>query len=437
MKRFLLILACVFSLIAAAIIYIIFASRDIPEPDTSDLLVPTSPVPDENNAFTYFAAAARNLYWPTNASLVSDILSGKTNDEAFVSNLIGKNTGTFRLIEQGLTCNTYQAPQTTNFYAGKWRNIGKAMALKAMHEQKSGLITNSLQTHCNLIRFSDILQGQAADIAHYLSAYAILEEIALDQTRHFAYSPDIQENQLVLLSESLTKLTPCDRGLIHVFKKDFCYATNMINDINMGRLDSLGMEHFVYRKIPTFFFQPNRTKLAIANIYRDMIKDAPRVYGEMKSYGFENVFDLKGNKIKLLVSPNIIGKIIYVTNLTDPDILLEVKCRMECSINATRLILACKAYEKQEHKLPPSLEALIPKYIEAVPRDPYDGKPLRYCPSKGIVYSVGKDLQDSNGSSAVLTNAPCEWLWYQEDIAFGIDDKNEPKKERAIQAPLH
>ena len=38
-------------------------------------------------------------------------------------------------------------------------------------------------------------------------------------------------------------------------------------------------------------------------------------------------------------------------------------------------------------------------FLDAVPRDPYDGKPLRLRQAAGgvIIYSVGPDLVDNNG----------------------------------------
>jgi type II secretory pathway pseudopilin PulG len=50
--------------------------------------------------------------------------------------------------------------------------------------------------------------------------------------------------------------------------------------------------------------------------------------------------------------------------------------------------------------LPDSLGQLVPKYLAAVPDDPYDGKPLRYKKptSKGyLVYSIGRNRVDDGG----------------------------------------
>jgi hypothetical protein len=72
-----------------------------------------------------------------------------------------------------------------------------------------------------------------------------------------------------------------------------------------------------------------------------------------------------------------------------------------------RVAQAALALERHRFKhgnaLPTSLDALVPGFLEAVPIDPFDGKPLRYEKLEGggyVVYSVGKDRQDDHGVSA-------------------------------------
>ena len=56
-----------------------------------------------------------------------------------------------------------------------------------------------------------------------------------------------------------------------------------------------------------------------------------------------------------------------------------------------------KAFKMEKGALPESLDQLAPDYIDAVLLDDFDGRPLRYSREKKILYSVGKDLEDSGG----------------------------------------
>ena len=70
-------------------------------------------------------------------------------------------------------------------------------------------------------------------------------------------------------------------------------------------------------------------------------------------------------------------------------------------LDAMRLLLVLKAFKQDKGKLPDSLAELVPEYIEEIPADPFDGKPIRYSADKKRIYSVGKDLIDSGGSEEI------------------------------------
>ena len=62
-------------------------------------------------------------------------------------------------------------------------------------------------------------------------------------------------------------------------------------------------------------------------------------------------------------------------------------------------LIALRAFEREHGVLPSSLEALVPTYIDTVPRDHFDGAPLRYAPDCRVLWSVGEDLRDAVGES--------------------------------------
>lgn len=83
--------------------------------------------------------------------------------------------------------------------------------------------------------------------------------------------------------------------------------------------------------------------------------------------------------------------------------------RMDCALTA----LEVERYRLAEGRLPETLEALVPKFIEAVPIDPFDGKPLRYMRlEKGYtIYSIGEDGEDNGGvpKGKVQNNEKYDW----------------------------
>jgi hypothetical protein len=73
--------------------------------------------------------------------------------------------------------------------------------------------------------------------------------------------------------------------------------------------------------------------------------------------------------------------------------------RSIAQLHTARTGLAIQRYRLATGKLPDNLTELIPTYLDAVPKDPFDGKDLRYkkLETGFVVYSIGEDGNDDGG----------------------------------------
>lgn len=446
MKRILIALAIVFVVgIGAIVAGVSFASRDIPEPDVADLAVYRPDIAPEANAYTYFLSATNAFYWPTNSAVVTDYLDGESVDQNEVADVISKNEATFDLINRGIKCERCITPEVTGFdtllpYLSLWRNMGRILAAKTRHERLAGDYTDATETCIAQLKFADLIQGDAECIINYLVGIAILD-IGLAQARDLARDPGMSSQELKKLSEALASVRPFAPGLIRAIKVEYKVVANTIDDFGKGNFSmddltslsgSAPPSILKGKRIPGYFFQPHRTKLTFANLYRDMITNAPLYYAEMNLYDVEDVLGLGESKLKLLTRPNAVGKILYAMLIPALDSLLERKCRAECGVAATHLLVALHTYEKDNQAFPKTADTLVPDYLKTIPIDPYDGKQFRHDYSKGIVYSVGKDLKDSGGSSQLLfgneSDSPRRKRWNAEDVVYAIRKEIERNK---------
>jgi hypothetical protein len=87
-------------------------------------------------------------------------------------------------------------------------------------------------------------------------------------------------------------------------------------------------------------------------------------------------------------------------------------------------VIALKRYQLREGKMPKDLAALVPAYLDDLPRDLVNGQPLRYrlnTDGSFVLYSVGEDARDDRGdsrpaeSSTSQQSRDCwagrDWVW--------------------------
>lgn len=74
--------------------------------------------------------------------------------------------------------------------------------------------------------------------------------------------------------------------------------------------------------------------------------------------------------------------------------------RAHAELRCATTALAAVRYRQVEHHWPASPDALVPRYLDAVPADPFDGRPIRWCRRKDglVIYSVGPDRTDNGGN---------------------------------------
>src|SRR5262249_27742509 len=73
--------------------------------------------------------------------------------------------------------------------------------------------------------------------------------------------------------------------------------------------------------------------------------------------------------------------------------------RTRAELRCAAAALAAERYRLAEKRWPDSLDVLVPRYLAAVPADPFDGRPLRCrrLPDGFVVYSIGPDGTDDGG----------------------------------------
>ncbi|GEM_PF-6855819 len=92
-----------------------------------------------------------------------------------------------------------------------------------------------------------------------------------------------------------------------------------------------------------------------------------------------------------------IGKIIMCVSGSNQIKIHDSSLAMRVAWTIAETRIAILRYHNDNGFLPQSLDSLAPEYLAYAPIDLMDGRPLRYDPVRGAIWSIGFDLDDNNG----------------------------------------
>ncbi|MDB6026585.1 MAG: hypothetical protein JWM68_2808 [Verrucomicrobiales bacterium] len=148
------------------------------------------------------------------------------------------------------------------------------------------------------------------------------------------------------------------------------------------------------------YWQDYREELRSAEKASSFAKAIARFENQM--WEFEGVKHEEMNQVHYLMTKQLTGAGFGFLKR-----LANIKAQRDMAIAA----IALKRFHLQEKKYPAQLEELVPRFCKALPRDVFDGKPMRYALKPDgtfLLYSIGVDGLDNHGdaTSAEKTSRP-------------------------------
>jgi hypothetical protein len=288
---------------------------------------------------------------------------------------------------------------------------------------RAGNPSQAVAACADALRFGDLIARDASYLITWLVAVSHLAGSA-DQATVLANEPGMSEGDLSGLLLAVNAVTPLERGLERSFKANYMMMDEAIRQVEKGTMEiphgNDGFQKPGWLPLSrSYLFQPNRCRLAAAELARTEIRAVSRCVAE--PLPILNVSGLTGeeSKFDLLRKPNMLGRILLSVVASDGIRFTTTRARAEGRLDGARLVVALRLFEKRTGKLPATLAELVPAYLTAVPRDSYDGKPFRNKPEKRLVYALGEDLKDSGGPKAPRRK-PGERLQTSPDEVFEL-----------------
>ena len=413
------------------IIYLlnIFLGRDISPIDDSDLWLSKIEIPTKENAFYLLSEASKKISLPIEKTeLFEKMANGENWDLEFAEKLIEQNKEVFDYFEKAIALPYFQIiqlqdPKTIDFEIpipslSGFRNIAKLNSIKANYLLIQGKEKEALDLIFKTIKIGQMMEDSPRPfIISYLTGMNI-KEVGLQRLRitipHLTLSSEKLKDYIIQLEQF--KLN--EEGLIKTMKMEYISFNNTKLKIDaafagkpqkqeLEKLDGneiLGMIKWI--PIKYFYYKPNQTQKLFAKYYRNFVNNVN------KDCYYKSLIEIKPlvpqSKIKMLFTENLVGKIFYDAVALNYASIFDKKCVEDFSVTGTQILMALKAYQIKNGKIPSSLEEIVPEYLPELPKDPFDVKVIKYLPEKKIIYSVGKDLKDSQGNE-------------NEDLVFKIE----------------
>jgi hypothetical protein len=447
-RKVLLVLGLILGVpLLALAVLVVAISIDEPPPADDDLRVVRLEIPDDQNAFTYFQQAIDKLDLPKDDEPAMDspppppkvkLLPGEEPepnappptrkerwdaltggdvewDQPIADEVLKRNAEAHALWERGLAAPCYQTPQPVRYsynlqipWCYSYLALANVVSVRSRDRARRGDHEGAFDDALNLVRFGQQVESGKGGLIEYLVGLT-LKGMGDSLMREQVKTCTLPSSRLRHYAAELTRYRCVAQGLADAWRVEYACQISMIEDVASGDMDFRGIgpaepkrqalglaQRLLWRAGRWPFFKPNRTRRMFAETMRKMVEDAPKPYNEIRHIDSD---ERALNPVMAVLRGNAIGEMIYRLLMPAVRGVHKVKCQTNVELAATRTLLAVKAYKLDKGRLPETLDQLVPEYLDAVPIDDFDGKPLRYSAAKKIIYSVGEDLEDNGGTT--------------------------------------
>jgi len=381
--------------------------RDEPPPNDADLLVRVLPASNEDSVLMCFKLALDSSCEPSTDTEAKEevamLFDGPWNDE-LANRIITRNEKAFQHLEQVVRFDGPARPLGYQYGMLHFSGFRTVKKLQALALKRQGKEQEAFDEFIKVLACCRAVEGRYTPQAWYLSSSALRTSV-LAYMRDAVADTSLSPDELKSYSGMLPKYAPTPEGLADALRMGYTGLAKWLDDTASGRPTTVGAG-----LLPEagYSFHLNRTKGLFAEGYRATISQTSKKTWQ------QVVLPARPAKRKfpgvagiIIHPPNYKGEAFFLRNPAGESFLKNFFEEL-ASINATRIILALKAYQIEKGRLPGTLQELVPDYLDAVPEDPFDGQPMRYIWGKSRVYSVGLDLIDSGGDDTNVNDVVFE-----------------------------
>ena len=397
MKKWLLRIVLGFLAVLALLLGIMFLRSLAPVPvPNQELQLVRATIPPGANGYDALVAATNHLWLPKEQERSFGELLKDTNwDDALAATVLASNRDALAGWDAAAKLPDFQVPEISNCddllpYLSSWKQLAQLAEVRENFLLHNGQDKAAFDQIVNQILLGRRMQDARGVLIVYLVGTAV-NNMGLSQIQHWAGKAQLTPEQLKNYCLQL-KTRPGETGaaFANAIRVEHQMQIGTLASIRDGKMNSEYFPH-VWPVWPLFSFGQTRALFAKGALM--LVQAAPHHYSEVNMPGME----ARPSLASMALSGNWTGQVLYYMMMPALAGSLAKKSQCDVQVQATRTILALRAYQLVHGNLPPDLKALVPEFLDEVPVDDFDGQPLRYSAEKKIVYSVGRNLKDDGG----------------------------------------
>ena len=366
--------------------WMIYQGRDMEETPDSDLRVKLRTLSEEDNAYTYLIRTSEELEWPEGATASAELLDQNRYALKHLVHLLAAPEMQFP---------PYLGPGDEAPDVVPWIRIAELLGQRAWLRTDYAQQRLALADGIAILRLGRLIEGARGAALVHARAGIRIKGIGLNSLEDTVNRRPLEPGRarrLVRQVEVLrsdpdararmwaTEYQSIKTGAVRAFESGFADR-----DARVGAFS--GLRRQAIRLAPdSYIFHPNRTFSELAEFFRALQADAPRVCSEL-SAARELASRYNYTGWRQLVAPNGVGQLYMATLAPDFRGFEQERCQTDTRISLLQTRLAVEAYLAERGKLPESLGALVPNYMPALPPDGFDGKPLRFSKERRQLWS--------------------------------------------------
>ncbi|MFA6287590.1 MAG: hypothetical protein WC661_09425 [Opitutaceae bacterium] len=383
-------------LIVAVGLFIV--TRDEPPPDINDLQPRPRTLPDSENALASLRAIAseharqtkeNTAYTDAIARLLESYETWDTADATLVVNQDKEVWPRFDAAIRLPSSETKLPWVPDDFIAiGPLRELWRGAMIRARLTSFSGQPDVGFEQVLTTLPAATRISDSGGVLIEYLTGVS-LRSITISTLRTITVQTPPSDESLRHSLALLAANRPSVPALIETFKAEYSYAGQAAKEFkkSMQQWRQLGEAPPPLKT--EWFYKPNQTLRLFADKIRQIF---PLIDRPLDALSPLDAPTPSPALFANLPNPdNSLGRYFIAASSFAYEGVLLARLRDQTSISLTQVWLAVILYEREHGDIPESLETLVPSYLPAMPRDYFDGAPIRYSRAYRAVWSVGKN----------------------------------------------